>query len=81
MQAGNQFVLQYYKAEEDAANEEILPLGVCELETVNKFELKDGILAFEAFQTNKERNKEWFLKADAEEELQAWAKKIEEYAD
>ena len=73
--------MQYFLKEEDATNEDIIPIGVCELETVNKFELKDGIISFEAFQTNKERNKEWFLKAESDEELQAWAKKIEEYAD
>ena len=73
--------MQYYLKEEDATNEDIIPIGVCELEPVNKFELKDGIISFEAFQTNKERNKEWFLKAESDEELQAWAKKIEAYAD
>ncbi|QDZ21438.1 PH domain-containing protein [Chloropicon primus] len=81
VQAGSQYVLQYYFKEEDASNEEVLPVGVCELETVNKFEMKDGIISFEAFQINKERNKEWYLKADSEEELQAWAKKIEEFSD
>ena len=48
---------------------------------MNKFECKDGMITFEAFQINKERNKEWYLKADSEEELQAWAKKIEEFSD
>ena len=66
--------------EADAANEDVIPVGVCELETVNKFECKDGMITFEAFQINKERNKEWYLKADSEEELQAWAKKIEEFS-
>ena len=48
-QAGNQYVMKYYKKEEDAGTETI-PQGVCELETVNKFEITDGMICFEAFQ-------------------------------
>ena len=41
--------MKYYKKEEDAGTETI-PQGVCELETVNKFEITDGMICFEAFQ-------------------------------
>ena len=49
-QAGNQYVMKYFKKEEDAGNESAMPQGVCELETVNKFEITDGMICFEAFQ-------------------------------
>ncbi len=55
-----------YWATEEASSEEGTEVGTADLSTICNIEIVDGVLNFEAFQPNKERNKDWALKGDAE---------------
>ena len=78
---GDYFEMAYFKSEEDASNETTTPQGVIDLEQLSVFEMKDGLMCFDAYQTNKDREKQWCFKADDEEELKAWAKAIHDCRD